>query len=1321
MGLTFRNIKGSPLTFTELDDNFAYFTGSYTTSGSLTVSPGNNIIVQSGSVIITGSITISGSSITDFGNQDFYLPPNSDNPHHHVMDYTGNTSLFMVTGSGAVGINEFHPQHKLHVTETGSADPARIDKLNAGGTYLVTTTADGVLKNSSGSIQIDPDLNLFIFTGSMTITGGNTLHNFGPMTTGHPNLVASGFCSMAQGSQNSASGEGSHAEGLLTRAIGIGSHTEGNRTYATGSYSHAEGFSTSASADYQHVQGQYNLVSPFTSSFVVGNGTSNSSRKNLIHAYTKDGTGKVEITGSFFVNSLTTGGTQVVTYDPTTKQFFSTASDAVGAGGSQFITGSLNVVGNSEFSGSTIFSGSDTDTVTVVGKIRQTGSMDIKSGSIFIDPDTGLPISGSVTITGSLTVIGPGVISGSHSVIGSNSTSGSLTVTGSTNITGSTSVIGNSTISGSTVLQGFVHVTGSLGVTGSSTLFCDSPFNGGISATNTLGFFQTFVYGQGNDFTNAQFYGIFGSQNKFDNSRFSLVMDGLVAGRGNTISDFQTSAFGQLNSASAQHSFVGGRGNQSLGKGGTVFGFHNTLTGSNHGVGGDSSGSNASYGFVSGIHNSAVLYNQTVFGAFNMTSSHTGSFIYGNGVDGSRSNLMHLYGTKNNGVVEITGSLKVSGSTFIDKLSSGGSDLVSVNPVTNQLFTIATSSLTSATASYISGANVDGCVTCADSASYFSGSTTVVDDTGVTVIDRIEHTGSMLRSGSLINVGPIETTGNLIVTGSQIVSGSITLIGDDGLLIGNTAVITPITQVGNLTITGSQQISGSINNVGPLTNTGDLAVTGKFEHTGSMLRSGSISMNGISHFTGSILATGSITLIGDDGLIIGNTAVVTPITQVGNLTITGSQQVSGSISLDVGNLTVATGTTSLGSTPGTIATDITGSIVTTGSIISVGPLTNIGDVVVTGSQAISGTTFQMDNNLAVIKFKDKKVAERDPLLGNTAFGDTSLLTIIQGTGISVTAPTTVTDKFVQTGSMLRTGSLTNIGPITTVGDMIVTGSQTVSGSITLVGPGSLTVAGPIVQGDAPGTIASQITGALEVTGSINGIGPVDFNGNLVVTGSVSTTGVISSVTNNEEGSINLLQVDNSLVVGTNPTVSASNVIAGGQDNQVHGLNSLVVGVNNSGSGANSIILGDSNNITAQTSIIAGANNITIGSHSNVAMFGAAGYVTGSASSTLVGGLNNTASGQYQAVLGVYNSASMEPVGTGGLPIDLFTVGNGLSNSNRRNALEVKLSGSLRLPTTSSGTPGWTGNDGEMIFANVSGNNFFYVWLNGKWNSGSLSN
>ena len=79
-----------------------------------------------------------------------------------------------------------------------------------------------------------------------------------------------------------------------TIAYGGRSHAEGQDTIASGSYSHAEGNQTIALGNHQHVQGQYNAVSSVPSAFIVGNGTDDSNRSNLIHAAGN----VVEITGS---------------------------------------------------------------------------------------------------------------------------------------------------------------------------------------------------------------------------------------------------------------------------------------------------------------------------------------------------------------------------------------------------------------------------------------------------------------------------------------------------------------------------------------------------------------------------------------------------------------------------------------------------------------------------------------------------------------------------------------------------------------------------------------------------------------------------------------------------------------------------------------------------------------------------------------------------------------------------------------------------------------------------------------------------------------
>jgi hypothetical protein len=142
-------------------------------------------------------------------------------------------------------------------------------------------------------------------SGHLTTAYGYASHAEGYTTR------AIGSYSHAEGSITKAIGDYSHAEGDNTQAKGNYSHAEGLETIASGSYSHAEGYRTIASANYQHVQGQWNATSLVESAFIVGNGTDDNNRSNLIHAAGNE----VQISGSFSLASY--GSTPPV--DPPSK------------------------------------------------------------------------------------------------------------------------------------------------------------------------------------------------------------------------------------------------------------------------------------------------------------------------------------------------------------------------------------------------------------------------------------------------------------------------------------------------------------------------------------------------------------------------------------------------------------------------------------------------------------------------------------------------------------------------------------------------------------------------------------------------------------------------------------------------------------------------------------------------------------------------------------------------------------------------------------------------------------------------------------------
>lgn len=99
------------------------------------------------------------------------------------------------------------------------------------------------------------------------------------------------------------------------------------------------------------------------------------------------------------------------------------------------------------------------------------------------------------------------------------------------------------------------------------------------------------------------------------------------------------------------------------------------------------------------------------------------------------------------------------------------------------------------------------------------------------------------------------------------------------------------------------------------------------------------------------------------------------------------------------------------------------------------------------------------------------------------------------------------------------------------------------------------------------------------------------------------------------------------------------------------------------------------------------------------------------------GRGTIASGSYQQVIGRWNSHKDDT--------SLFIVGNGISSdeANRKDAFKVTHSSSIILPQTQSVTPSgpsWTGKDGEIVPATVSGKYYLYMWMNGAWRSGSFA-
>ena len=217
----------------------------------------------------------------------------------------GRSTIALTTGSHAEGLSTqargsySHAEGRVAVA-SGSYSHAEGQNTLALGAY---SHAEGDDAQAIGSFSHAE--------GNYTIASGIYSHAEGSQT------AASDLYSHTEGAITAAEGTGSHAEGVNTIASGSFSHAEGEATVALGYGSHAEGISTVALGNYQHVQGQYNISSSAESAFIIGNGTSDGARSNLIFASgsTFQITGSLNISGSLSLRNGAQGAGYILTSD----------------------------------------------------------------------------------------------------------------------------------------------------------------------------------------------------------------------------------------------------------------------------------------------------------------------------------------------------------------------------------------------------------------------------------------------------------------------------------------------------------------------------------------------------------------------------------------------------------------------------------------------------------------------------------------------------------------------------------------------------------------------------------------------------------------------------------------------------------------------------------------------------------------------------------------------------------------------------------------------------------------------------------------------
>lgn len=226
-------------------------------------------------------------------------------------------------------------------------------------TLQVSVPGPGALPSRTRNVYLsaftyDSGLNITTITLSQSIDGSST-HGF---------------------IFNEDIGNFSHAEGYTTTATGIAAHSEGKETSAVGDFSHAEGMGTVASGSAQHVSGMYNLQGNTKSIFVIGNGTNDSNRSDVLRI---DGanfqvTGSLSVKGPLNVAAGTNMPAGTVTLDGASPNSSANVSNTLIKANSIIIltkqtfstpAGVVGVYSTTPGSGFTIHSSTSSDTDTV--------------------------------------------------------------------------------------------------------------------------------------------------------------------------------------------------------------------------------------------------------------------------------------------------------------------------------------------------------------------------------------------------------------------------------------------------------------------------------------------------------------------------------------------------------------------------------------------------------------------------------------------------------------------------------------------------------------------------------------------------------------------------------------------------------------------------------------------------------------------------------------------------------------------------------------------------------------------------------------------
>tara|TARA_R110001599_G_scaffold44865_3_gene133164 strand:- start:2315 stop:4813 length:2499 start_codon:yes stop_codon:yes gene_type:complete len=325
MALTYRSVKGSALTITELDDNFRHFTGSHSISGSLTIS---------------GSLIPEGSGSYDLGSVT--------NPWREI--YVMSSSIRFM----------------------GEGDPTPIGSISVRG--------DGRIDLGSGGLQVSGSSNL---TGSFNNTG--SFYNIGAFNN-DGNAAFTGSITASGNISSSGTVTANEFVGGGAGITGVTAEWDGSHT---GDASITGSFYVSGSGPTEVKFGNSFTWSNPTGSINFTGSLNTSGSINLTGSINISGSGNIVTsnqTGSFVNNNQTgsfVNNNQTGSFATTGSNSF---TGSLNVSGSVIITGSLTVSGSGTFTNIGPFDQTGTSTftgqITASGNISSSGTVSMLTASI---------------------------------------------------------------------------------------------------------------------------------------------------------------------------------------------------------------------------------------------------------------------------------------------------------------------------------------------------------------------------------------------------------------------------------------------------------------------------------------------------------------------------------------------------------------------------------------------------------------------------------------------------------------------------------------------------------------------------------------------------------------------------------------------------------------------------------------------------------------------------------------------------------------------------------------------------------------------------